>query len=91
MEGTIQREATVPNAQGIHARPSQAIVKTAQKFDATVQLSVGERSAAAQSILSVMTLGAVQGSVVRIEAKGPQAEAAAEALAALIDAGFAES
>lgn len=87
---TVVREVTVVNEQGVHARPSHAIVECASRFDAEVALVHDGRRADARSILSVMTLGAVRGASVRIEAQGGQAEEAAAALAELFDSGFAE-
>lgn len=91
MDGPFVREVTVPNAQGIHARPSQAIVTTAESFEARVRLSVGGRTAEARSILSVMTLGAAQGATVVVQAEGPEAAEAVQALVALIERGFEEA
>ncbi|MBC8330016.1 MAG: HPr family phosphocarrier protein [Planctomycetes bacterium] len=87
---TVVREVTVVNEQGVHARPSHAIVECASRFQAEVALVHDGRRADARSILSVMTLGAVRGASVRIEASGDQAGEAAAALAELFDGGFAE-
>jgi len=90
MADSVVREVEVVNPLGIHARPSHAIVSTASRFAAAVQLRGADRVADARSILSVMTLGAVQGTRLRIEAQGADAEAAADALAELFAAGFHE-
>lgn len=87
---TAVREVTVVNEQGVHARPSHAIVECAGRYDAVVSLIHDDRRADARSILSVMTLGAVRGAHIRIEAAGAQAEEAAAALAELFAGGFAE-
>lgn len=87
---TAVREVTVVNEQGVHARPSHAIVECASRFDAVIRLIHEDRRADARSILSVMTLGAARGARIRIEAAGSQAEEAASALAALFAGGFAE-
>lgn len=84
------REVVVVNDQGLHARPSNAVVATAAGFDAQVFLEHDGRRADAASILSVMTLGATKGAKVRIVARGPEAAAAAAAVAALFADGFAE-
>jgi len=86
----IVREVVVSHAQGIHARPSHAIVTTAARFQSQVALTVEDRRADAKSILSVMTLGAVQGSRLGIEACGPDAREAAEALVTLVEKDFQE-
>ncbi|TAH34973.1 MAG: HPr family phosphocarrier protein [Planctomycetota bacterium] len=83
-------QVTVVNPLGIHARPSHAIVSTVAAYDAQVTLHCNGRSADARSILSVMTLGAVHGAQLELEARGPQAAEAVAALAALIRSGFEE-
>lgn len=89
-EERCSAEVQVVNALGVHARPSHAIVTMAANFQARIQLSHDGRTADARSILSVMTLGATQGALLRIEAEGPDARAAVEALGALIASGFQE-
>ena len=86
----LEREVEVVNALGIHARPSHAIVTTASRFQADVRLGFEGRWADARSILSVMTLGASQGARIRLEATGPEAGEALEALAELFASGFRE-
>ncbi len=86
----VVREVVVSHSQGIHARPSHAIVALASRFQSRVALTVQDRRADAKSILSVMTLGAVQGSRLQIETQGPDAREAAEALVDLVEKGFRE-
>ena len=84
MEQTVVRKAKVVNAHGIHARPSHAIVSAAVDFEASVELRCDGRVADARSILSVMTLGATQGTEVEVHAQGPQAEAAADRMVEIL-------
>ncbi len=55
---------------GIHARPAGQLVKMASEFKADVKIEVGEKSADAKKIFSVMTLGAKQGDEVRVTISG---------------------
>ncbi|MBC8369812.1 MAG: HPr family phosphocarrier protein [Planctomycetes bacterium] len=82
---TIVRQATVAIPNGIHARPSHAIVSLAVDFEATVYLHFDSRSADAKSILSVMTLGAPYGAQVELHGEGVDAAAAIEAIVSLIE------
>ena len=66
----------------LHARPAGALVQVAARFSSTVELSYGGRTANARSVLAVMGLGAVAGSMVFVRATGDDA---AEALKAVID------
>ncbi|MDE0586692.1 MAG: HPr family phosphocarrier protein, partial [Planctomycetota bacterium] len=81
---TVVRQATVAIADGIHARPSHAIVSLAVDFDASVCLHFDGRVAETKSILSVMTLGAPFGSMIELRGEGVDAEQAVDAIANLI-------
>lgn len=80
----VTREAVVATADGLHARPAKALVDRASSFSSTVSLVLGEQKADAKSLLMVMTLGATQGTLIRIEAVGPDAEDAAASLVQLL-------
>jgi phosphocarrier protein len=81
---------TLQNAQGLHARPSALIVKTANSFSAKVQLRIGARSADCKSIMEVMMLASPRGTELVFEARGNDAAAAVSALASLVAGGFGE-
>lgn len=82
-----RREVILPLPHGLHARPCAAIAGEARRWRATVTLRIDGRSAAAASTVGLMKLGGTLGARVEIEARGEQAEAAAEAIAALIERG----
>ena len=82
---------TVHNKVGLHARPAAQFVRTAKQFNSDVKVTHGEREANAKSILGVLTLGANQGAVITIHAKGEDAEQALTALEALIENNFGEA
>lgn len=86
----IEREALIVNPLGVHARPAAEFVKTANRFSAAVEIRRGEMSVNGKSIMGVMMLAAEQGATVVISADGDDAEAAVEALCALVAAGFNE-
>ena len=89
-EMTASRTVTVMNPQGLHARPVDMFVKLANQFDSNIEvIKEGER-VDGKSILSVLTLAAEQGTRLSIEATGHDANAALEALAELVESGFAE-
>lgn len=87
----IEREATIVNSQGMHARPAAQVVKLAATFAADVQLECDGQSVNGKSIMGVMMLAAQQGAVVRVRADGVDAEAAVAALLELIGKGFGET
>jgi phosphotransferase system HPr (HPr) family protein len=86
-----RRRAEICNALGLHARASRMFVTTAQKFEAKVEVSCEDRSAPADSVLSLLELVAPKGSTIEIAATGQDAEAAVDALVKLVEAGFYES
>ncbi len=75
---------------GLHARPAALFVQTAARFKCSIKVTVGERTANAKSILSVLTLGAGQGTVLAIHAEGEDADQALAALGALVRNNFGE-
>lgn len=83
-------QAAIPNRQGLHARPSQLIVQTANRFQSQVVISNGSLTANGKSILEVMTLAAPMGTVLTFEAEGPDAQAQVAALLEVVRRGFDE-
>ena len=84
------RTVIVVNPQGLHARPVDLFVKLANQFESRIEVIKGGERVDGKSILSVLTLAAEQGTQLSIEATGHDAEAALDALAELIEKGFAE-
>jgi phosphocarrier protein HPr len=87
---TVRRVVDICNARGLHARASAKFVKLASAYDAEVTVSRDDQSVDARSIMGLMMLAAGQGSAIEIVAKGPQADAAVEALALLVEGRFDE-
>lgn len=83
----IRRTATITNPSGLHARPAAQVVARLQKFDADVSIEVNGRRADARSITSTLGLGASVGDSLTIVARGPDAEAALEAVLAIVTSG----
>ena len=87
----LERNVTIANKNGLHARPAAEIVKTAAKFKADITLVRDELEVNGKSIMGVMMLAAEYGSTLRLRADGPDAEEAVSALAKLIESKFGES
>jgi len=86
----LERTVTVLNPQGLHARPADMIVRTATKYTCNVLIGRGGEMVDCKSILSLLTLGATQGTVLSVSAQGDDAEAAVTAISALFESGFDE-
>ena len=84
------RDAKVINPLGLHARPAAQFVKLANSFGSDIEVTKDTLSVNGKSIMGVMMLAAECGSTITLKAKGPDAEAAVEALAQLVQAGFGE-
>ena len=86
----ITRDFTISNKLGLHARPSAQITQAASRYSAEVWISKNGRRVNAKSIMGVMMLAAGQGSVLTVEAEGPDEAQALDAVGELIVSGFGE-
>lgn len=85
---TARVTLVVPNEEGLHARPAVLFVKTCGSFDATVMvknLTNDKGPVPANSLISVMTIGARKGDRVEIVAEGSQQDEVIAALKDLFD------
>jgi PTS hybrid protein len=83
----------IRNPSGLHARPAAVFVKTVGRHDAEVSvtdLGTGKGPASGASLISLMSLGVVQGARVRIDATGPEAAEVIGELERLMSDGFGE-
>ena len=76
----VKKKVKILNAQGLHARPASAFVKMANGFESDITVKKDSEKVDGKSIMGLLMLAASQGSVVEIEASGPDAEQAVAAL-----------
>jgi len=86
----VERDITIINRLGLHARACAKLVKAAAHYESRVELLQGEESADAKSIMSLMMLAAPQGSQLTLKAEGADAQAAAAEIMQLINERFGE-
>jgi len=86
----MEKTVTIQNQAGLHARPASLFVKTAGQFQSEIKVIMENKVANAKSIMNIMTLGAKKGTVLTLQAEGPDAAEAIEALAGLIENKFGE-
>jgi len=89
-EVTVRETVIINNKQGLHARPADLFVKYAQQFKAKIDVIKDGERVDGKSILGILTLAAMKGTSLLIEATGHDAEEALAALVELINRGFAE-
>ena len=93
---TASRETVVSNRLGLHARPAMQFVDMANQFTSAITVHKaayeGEEAAEAdgKSVMQMIILAAVEGTPLRIDADGDDADAAVAALAGLFDGKFGE-
>jgi len=86
----LQRELSIINKRGLHARASAKFVQTVERFDADVRVTRAGETVSGTSIMGLMMLAAAPGTTILVEASGPEAQAAVDALDALVSDRFGE-
>ncbi|MFZ1682293.1 MAG: HPr family phosphocarrier protein [Rhizobiaceae bacterium] len=90
MSDPIVRDMEIVNMRGLHARASVKFVQVASEFDADITVSRDGMSVGGTSIMGLMMLAASPGCCISVSASGPQAQAALDALSALVADRFGE-
>lgn len=87
----LKRTLPIINIRGLHARASRKVAELALTYDdTTIMVRREGEEADARSLMDLMMLGAGIGSEIEVEAEGPDAEAALNALEELVAAKFHE-
>ena len=88
----LKRTIPITNGRGLHARASRKLAEIALSFEDTLNMVRREdEEADARSLMDLMMLGAGLGAEIEVEAEGPDAEKALDAIEALIVAKFHEN
>lgn len=90
MSDTINKTLKIVNEKGLHARASAKLVEVVEGFDATAEISRDGLSACGDSIMGLLMLAASKGTTIDVETSGPDAQALAAALDALVADKFGE-
>ena len=86
----LDRELTVSNRLGLHARATAKLVQVLSGFRCNATLSAKGREVNAKSIMGVMLLAAGQGTPVTVRTDGVDEAAAMDAIASLFERRFDE-
>ncbi|MBQ0765533.1 MAG: HPr family phosphocarrier protein [Sulfitobacter litoralis] len=80
----------IVNEKGLHARASAKLVEVVEAFDARAEVSKDGMSASGDSIMGLLMLAASKGCTIDVQTSGPDQEALADALTALVADKFGE-
>lgn len=88
--GAVVRVLPIINRKGLHARASAKFVQCAEQFDSEIAVHRCGETVGGTSIMGLLTLAAAQGTTITVSAVGADADAAVEAIAALLANRFGE-
>lgn len=80
----------IVNEKGLHARASAKLVEVVESFDAQAEVSRDGLAASGDSIMGLLMLAASKGTTIEVETAGPDADALADAIEALVADRFGE-
>jgi phosphocarrier protein HPr len=86
----MDRQVTIQNKLGLHARPAMQFVDIANQFKAAIKVCKGDQVVDGKSIMQMMMLAASAGTPLKIIADGDDAGGALDALEKLINERFGE-
>src|SRR5438105_9057962 len=86
----VEKEITILNRLGLHARPAAMFVRVVSRFRCDVWVAKEGEEINGKSIMGLMMLAAGQGSKLRIRAEGPDAAEAVKEIEQLIESRFNE-
>jgi len=86
----MDRQVTIQNKLGLHARPAMQFVDIANQFQSGVKVWKGDQVVDGKSIMQMMMLAATAGTPLKIVAEGDDAPQALDALEKLINNRFGE-
>jgi phosphocarrier protein len=86
----LEKEFTIVNKLGLHARASALLVKKASLFHSGIRIEREGVEVNGKSIMGIMMLAAAKGSAIRLKIEGEDEEEAMTVLGELIANGFGE-
>ena len=90
MEAEFSKTFEIKNKLGLHARAAAQFVRISSKFNSNIILKKDGYTVDGKSILGVLSLAAVKGTVIEVIADGEDSEQAFSELEELIECGFGE-
>lgn len=87
---TLNKDLTIRNKMGMHARPAAQFVKRASQFKCDIWVEKDDEPVNGKSIMGLMMLAAGKGETIKLITDGADAEEAMAALEELVNAGFGD-
>ena len=84
----VEETAVVQNQAGIHVRPSGVIIEEIGDYEGNVIAESNDFSVELNSVMGLLSLGLVQGDVVKIIVKGPDEERVAAQVKELFERNY---
>ena len=91
IDETHSCEVVVTNEQGLHARPADLVAREAQRWESRIEFIGKSQRVDGKSILDLLTLAAEEGTHLVVEATGPDAREALDAIGNLFNKKFASN
>ena len=91
MAEVVNRDITIINKLGLHARAAAKFVTLASRYQSDIRLLRDGREVNAKSIMGVMMLAAGRGTALQIQATGEDAQEAVQELEKLVQERFGEA
>lgn len=88
--GAAEATLEVKNRLGLHLRAASTLFQTIKQFKSSVTICKGKQEVNARSVTGLLTLGAGQGTKLKVKTDGPDAAATMAAIKALFEARFGE-
>lgn len=92
-EWLYSQPITIPNVNGLHARPAAHLAEAAKSYSFAIELEENGRTANVKSVVAVMGMGLTKGMQVRVraDAHAAQAAEALQKIASLLESGSGEN
>ena len=81
----IQKQTTIKNATGLHARPASQLTQLCKKFPENIRIVAGDKSADPKSIISLLSAGIKCGTPVTVQVTGENEERVCGEIVQFID------
>ena len=86
----VNAATVIKNSSGLHLRPAGVLCKEALKYKSKISFKIGNTTANAKSVLSVLGACVKSGDEIEFVCDGPDEEEALAAMLRLAEEGFGE-